>query len=477
MLHYIYKRMEGKIKMKKLLLIFIVIALLPVVSYASTEDEPVWTEGLYDETNFLSYWHYDNLELRLPSYYTASVKDGDFVFGTGIKKDDELIAYYVYLQHLKNNSKSDKILRQYEKKNGINQTLIYFLKGQHSSGQVDETLIHRLSGTPEGTVVYWTPQVIKSSSKESYESQAAIWSDDNYQIITSVASSRELSIEGLFSCLKRLYYRGKRLYYDNLKDGIQYSNGLESDIHITNPLRKAVSSSITIVDHIEGSTLTDWQECDIPEYKVRFYCPSGVFMLSQDSADQEWTNVIDISEYEKQVAEARDMMEFITSEQNKELVEYYQLNNSTQIYWSTAMETKRSYEDGSCLDISPNTVVYIAPEYSKGWHLTIDIYEERDYPKGANATSDNLNKWLADEVKEADCYNWFNYDACITTIGSQLFAHTYNTSPDANHYVYLTYHDGRKMEITLSITQPEYAEYMDLLPFMEDLLKHMEFYD
>ena len=75
-------------------------------------------------------------------------------------------------------------LRQYEKKNGINQTLIYFLKGQHSSGQVDETLIHRLSGTPKGTVVYWTPQVIKSSSKESYESQAAIWSDDNYQIIT-----------------------------------------------------------------------------------------------------------------------------------------------------------------------------------------------------------------------------------------------------------------------------------------------------
>lgn len=469
--------------MKRILLIVVIILLLPIACYGSTEEDPVWTEDPYDETNFLSCWHYDNLELRLPSYGVADGSDSSFCFSVGAQDGEEILAYFVYLQHYENNSKSGKYLRKYEKKNGINQTLIYFLKGQFPSGQVDETMIHRLSGTPEGAVVYWTPQVKSDDTNKMYRSYAAIWTDDNYQMITSIADTPELSIEGLFTCLKRLYYQGKRIYYDNLAGEIQYSNGIESELNITNPLRKAVSSPITTVDHIEGSPLTGWRECDIPEYKVRFYCPSGVFMLSQDSADEAWVNVLDIPEYEKLAEEGRRMLKSNTSSkknaQSEALYEYYKeaINYSIQTSLSITMETKRSYEDGSCLDISPYTVVYIAPEYSKGWYLTIDIHEERDYPERTNATNNNLNKWLVDEVKEADCYNWFNYDAGITTIGSQLFAHTYNTSPGANHYVYLTYHDGRKIEITLSITQPEYAEYMDLLPFMEDLLKHMEFYD
>ena len=468
--------------MKRLLLIILVIILFPAASYASTKEDPVWTKGLYDETNYLTYWHCDNLELRIPSYCYAEADDNVFGFAAGFEKNNETIAFFVYFQHYKENSKAGQTLRKYEKKNGINQTLIYILKSQLPSNQADETLIHCLAGTPEGTVVYWTPQVMSDDTTESYESYAVIWADDHYQVISSRANNPDLSKEGLYTCLGWLFYRGKRVYYDNLSDEIQYSNGIETEINITNPLRKAVSSSITIADHLEGSSLTDWQVCDIPEYKISFYCPPGVFMLSANSADEEWAKVLDIPAYKTRVKEAQKMVSSFTEpEENKQLEALRQylkdeLESSIESYMSTTMQTKRSYEDGSCLDISPYTVVYIAPEYSEGWHLTIDICEERDYPKGTEATNDNLKKCLTDEIKEEDCYNRINYDYGITNIGSQLFAYIYNTSSYVNHYIYLTYHDGRKIQLTLSITKPEYAEHMELLPFMEDIIKRIKLY-
>ena len=57
-------------------------------------------------------------------------------------------------------------------------------------------------------------------------------------------------------------------HLDTLKGPVQYTDGYESALRISNPLRKAVSAAVTTDE--QGV-----QQCGIPEYGFTFACPSG----------------------------------------------------------------------------------------------------------------------------------------------------------------------------------------------------------
>ena len=466
--------------MKKTGMVVVLILLLFLVFSASAEDEFRWIEDPHDEINYLYRLHFQNLEMRIPDYYNEShgsdrvhvyfsVQDGD------VTKD---VSFSVILYQP--DSKDGKILRKHEKKYGIEKSLIFILESQLTKKIFDSSLVYKLAGTPEGITVYSTHQLeVRNGSSAFYYSYAGIYADGCYQLICASGSTPEKATLGKIACLQMLFYQGKKVYYDNLRDGTPYSDGYESDVHITNPLRKKVSITVMDPAYTEGSSSEGWKKCDIPEYKLGFSCSPGVILLTQDSADEEWISVYDLDTYSRSLEEAKEMLEPLFEDYTTDPM-YDAFTKKQEEYaayaLSAVMDTKRSIEDGSAIQFSPYTVALITPEKARGWNLTINISESREYAEGTDGQEDNLNHLLSFEIAEEESCGRAIDDSGITTVGSHQYAYLHSSSDYGKRYVYMTYHDGREIDVILRITEPAWEEYLTLLPFVEDLLAHFDYY-
>lgn len=461
---------------RKLLVILLAVAVLLLAFAAAEETEQGWTETPYDEVNRIWEWRFGDLVIRIPGYYEVRGTAKNVLASTVAYDEVGVYAHSIKIELISPDSKTGKALQQHEKKKNYDKALTAVIEAQFTKKEYDKDLVSRLQGTPEGADVMITRQVKGTTWCSTY---AALRIEGQYFIIASSAYSEEEARAGMDICLNSLTWKGTRIRFDTLKGPVQYTDGYESALRISNPLRKAVSAAVTTDE--QGV-----QQCGIPEYGFTFACPSGVHLLTADSPDEAWEHVLDMQLYNFRLEEAKYLPEPDTTQENKaagpsngSLTDAMNAKRAEniRIAFCALMALKRSFEDGSCLGVSPETVALIAPEGAVDWNLKINVGPEGEFSEKQAAGEKTLKPLLDRETKaSANCARTVSENG-YRTIGTKTYAYLYDASPFQCRIAYYTFHKGRRIEVILTVTKPKRAEYLDLLPFAEDLLGRFSFTD
>ena len=457
---------------KGLFITALAMVLLLLVFAAAEETGPQWTEAPYDEANRLWQWNFGELSFRIPGYYEVR-GSGKSVIGSTVAYDDlDIHALSFRIEHIPADSKTGKTVQQNEKKGDYDKALAAVIDAEFDRNTFDRKLGSREPGTPENVIVYRTPQIRGTTWCSAY---AAIRADGAYFILACSAYKAETAREGLDRCLSALTWKGIRLRFDTLKEPVPYTDGYESELRIQNPMRKAAEAPVSQVRMAEGSVPAGWQRCNINEYGIMFSCPPGVSLLTADSPDEEWEQVLDLRLYRQRLAEA---VKLLAPPAGTELEAARKIREeNARIAFSALMAQKRSYEDGSCLDLFADTVALIAPEGAVDWNMKINISAEKGFPENQKAEEKILKPLLEYEEKADGYYGRTVTERGYKEISGQVYAYLYDSSPFLSHIVYITCYRGRRIDVVLTVTQPKRAEYLDLVPFAEDVLGHFRFLD
>ncbi len=461
---------------RKLLVILLAVSALLLVFAAAEETEPGWTETPYDEVNRIWEWHFGDLVIRIPGHYEVRGTAKNVLASTVAYDEVGVYAHSIKIELVSPDSKTGKALQQHEKKKNYDKALTAVIEAQFTKKEYDKDLVSRLQGTPDGTDVMITRQVKGTTWCSTY---AALRIDGQYFLIASSAYSEEEARAGMDSCLNSLTWKGIRIRFDTMKGPVQYTDGYESAPQISNPLRRTVSAAVATDE--QGV-----QQCDVTEYGFTFACPSGVHLLMADSPDEAWEHVMDMRLYNFRLETAKNLPEPDTTQESKvsgpsnssltDAVNAKRAEN-IRIAFCALMALKRSFEDGSCLGISPETVALIAPEGAVDWNLKINVGPEGEFSEKQAAEEKTLKPLLDRETKaSANCARTVS-EKGFRTIGSKTYAYLYDASSFQCRFAYFTFHKGRRIEVILTVTKPKRAEYLDLVPFAEDLLGRFSYTD
>lgn len=464
--------------MKRKLFIMLLAVSVLLLAFAAAEEaaEPGWTADPYDEVNRVWLWRFEDLAIRIPGHYEARGTTENVLASTVAYNDFGVYAQAIKIELVSPDSKAGKALQQYEKKNDYEKALAAVIETQFTKKEYDRDLVVRLQGTPEGTDVMITRQVKGTTWCSTY---AALRVDGRYFLIASSAYSEEEARAGMDICLNSLTWKGIRIRFDTLKGPVQYTDGYESALRISNPLRRTVSAAVTTDE--QGV-----QQCGVPEYGFAFACPSGVNLLTAESPDEAWEHVLNIQLYNFRLEAAKNLPEPDRTQEDKtsgpssgSLTDAVNTKRAEdiRIAFCALMALKRSFEDGSCLGVSPETVALIAPEGAVDWNLKINVGPEGEFSEKQAAGEKTLKPLLDRETKaSANCARTIP-EKGYRTIGSKTYAYLYDASPFQCRIAYYTFHKGRRIEVILTVTKPKRAEYLDLVPFVEDLLSRFSFTD
>ena len=460
--------------LKKLAALLLVITLLFLAAAAAEEAEPGWTADPYDETNRVWQWHFGDLTLRIPGFYEVRGTAKSVIASTIYYEFAGVMAHGIRIEHVVPDAKLEKTLKQFEKKEEYDNALSAVIEAEYKGDKYDKKLGGRIWGTPEEVIVYRTPQITGTTWCSTY---AAIRAGGEYFILISSGYKADEARAGMNVCLNNLSWKGIRLRYDTLKDPVQYSDGEKTDIRITNPMRKEVSAPVDTIEQADGSVPAGWQRCDIKDYGFMFFCPPGVFLLTADSPDGAWENVLDMKLYRHRAEQAVKLLTPEAREDGAEELEVTKKKReeNARIAFCALTAQKRAYEDGSWLDIDPETVALIAPEGAVDWNLKINVGQAGEFPENQPASEKTLKPLMDSETKASGYCKRTISEQGFKTIGEQTWAYLYDSSAFLSRLLYTTCHHGRRIDVVLTITQPKRAEYMDLIPFAEDLLGHFRF--